>query len=105
LVWSDQQVKDAFEKDISRFEIAVNNAVTRLLKQNQFDALVSFAFNVGPAGMRGSQVVKCINAGNFTLAAAAFDNWHIPPEITSRRNGEREQFKGTHFTPTYSEAA
>jgi GH24 family phage-related lysozyme (muramidase) len=38
-----------------------------------------------------------LNAGDYAGAALQFDRWHIPPEITSRRNGEREQFRGTAF--------
>ena len=38
-----------------------------------------------------------MNAGDLDGAAAEFDRWHIPASITSRRNGEREQFKGTRF--------
>lgn len=98
LVWTDDQIKTAFAQDIQRFEDAVNGAVTVALTQNQFDALVSFSFNVGVGAFRSSTLVKKINLGDFAAAAAQFDVWHIPPEITSRRNGEREQFKGTAFT-------
>lgn len=44
---------------------AVNKAVKVPLTQNQFDALVSFAYNVGTSnnGMSGSTLVKKINAG------------------------------------------
>jgi lysozyme len=105
LVWTDQQVMAAFGKDIERFENAVNGAVTVPLEQHQFDALVSFSFNCGVRALAHggngggpSGILLALNAGDYDTAAARFDNWHIPPEITSRRNGEREQFKGTAFT-------
>jgi lysozyme len=97
LVWTDEQVMEALRNDLDRFEQAVNGGVTQELQQHQFDALVSFAFNVGVQAFRQSTMLKRINEGNFGAAAAQFDVWHIPPEITSRRNGEREQFKGTAF--------
>jgi lysozyme len=102
LVWTDDQIKAAFAQDIDRFEQAVNGAVTVTLAQHQFDALVSFSFNVGVGAFQKSTLVKKINLGDFAGAAAQFDVWHIPPEITSRRNGEREQFKGTAFTARIS---
>lgn len=94
LVWTDAQVMDALRRDIARFERAVNDAVTIDLDQYQFDALVSFAFNVGETAFKNSTLVRKLNAGDIDGAAGQFDRWHIPPEITSRRNGEREQFKG-----------
>ena len=103
LVWTDAQIKDTFAKDIERFEAAVNADTKDKLNQHQFDACVSFAFNIGTGGFHRSEVLRCILIGAWEGAARAFDNWHIPPEITSRRNGEREQFKGTHFVPTYDE--
>jgi len=84
-------------KHLEAFEAAVNNAVKVPLTQNQFDALVSFAYNVGTGAFSSSTMVKRINAGLFDEVPAQFDRWHIPPEITSRRNGEREQFKGTAY--------
>jgi GH24 family phage-related lysozyme (muramidase) len=101
LVWTDEQVMAAFRRDIERFERAVEAAVTVALQQHQFDALVSFCFNVGIGAFQSSTLVRKLNAGDFAGAAAQFDVWHIPPEITSRRNGEREQFKGAAFVPRY----
>ena len=97
LVWTDDEVKAAFAKDIQRFEQAVTEACPGI-NQNQFDALVSFSFNVGVGAFTNSTLVRKIKAGDFAAAAAHFDVWHIPPEITPRRNGEREQFKGTAFS-------
>ncbi len=97
LVWTDGQVRDAFAKDIERFEKAVNDAVKVPLEQYQFDALVSMAFNVGQGAFAGSTLVRKLNAGDIDGAAGQFDRWHIPPEITPRRNAEREQFLGNQF--------
>lgn len=97
LVWTEEQVREALAHDLERFEKAVNDNVTVGLEQCQFDALVSFAFNVGAGAFASSTLLKRINTYRFEEAALQFDRWHIPPEITSRRNGEREQFRGTRF--------
>lgn len=84
-------------RNLDRFEKSVNAGVTVGLEQHQFDALVSFAFNVGEGAFRSSTLLRKINLHQFEAAAEQFDRWHIPSEITSRRNGEREQFRGTRF--------
>lgn len=93
LVWTDQQVADAFADDIQWAEDAVNKYVTVPLKQNQFDALVSFTFNVGETAFRRSTLVRVLNTGDYEEAAVCFDMWHKPKEIIGRRDSEREQFK------------
>lgn len=93
LVWTDEQVQYAFLKDILWAEEAVNE-VNALLKQHQFDALVSFVFNVGATAFKKSTMKKMLDAGMFKEAALQFDRWHIPVEITGRRNSERDQFLG-----------
>ena len=95
--WSDVRIEEAFAKDLQRFEDAINNSVHKPLTQNQFDALVSFAYNVGVRAFESSTMLRYINAGEMGAASLEFNRWHIPPEITSRRNAEREQFKGTQF--------
>jgi lysozyme len=95
LVWSDVQVMDALRKDIAITEKCLDDNVTVLLGQEQVDALCSFIFNVGIGAFRRSTMLKYINKGMMKEAAAEFDRWHIPPEITSRRNSEKSQFQGT----------
>lgn len=97
LVWTREQCEQVFAEDLAKYEKAVNDNVRVPMEQHQFDALVSFAHNIGVAGVANSWVVRELNAGRLEAAAAAFDNWHKPPAIISRRNGEREQFKGTRF--------
>lgn len=95
LVWSDAQVLDALRKDIAITEKCLDNNVVTVLGQQQVDALCSFIFNVGINAFRRSTMLRLINKGMLREAALEFDKWHIPPEITSRRNSEKAQFQGT----------
>jgi lysozyme len=97
LVWTSEKCEQVFAEDLAKYEKAVNDSVHVPLEQHQFDALVSFAHNIGVAGVMNSWVVRDINAGNLEAAIAAFDNWHQPPSIITRRNGEKAQFAGTAF--------
>ena len=85
-------------EDLARFEKCINDSVRVPLEQYEFDALVSWAFNVGAGAAATSTLVRLLNEhAPPAEVAAQFDRWHIPAEITSRRNGEREQFKGEAF--------
>jgi lysozyme len=105
LVWTRDKAEQVFANDLAKYEKAVNDNVHVPMEQYQFDALVSFAHNIGEAGVANSWVVRELNAGRLEAAAAAFDNWHKPASIITRRNGEREQFKGTRFVARWQEAA
>lgn len=94
LVWTDQQVQTALQADLKASEDAVNT-VTYPLSQNQFDALVSFVFNVGVTAFNKSTMKKYINLGQLPLAIAEFDKWNIPKEIIGRRMSEKKQFSET----------
>jgi lysozyme len=93
LVWTNGQITTALRNDLDEVEQALNTYVLTPLTQNQFDALASFIFNVGVNSFKRSTMLKYINLRNFDAATLEFDRWHIPPEITDRRNSERDQFK------------
>lgn len=93
LVWTAEQVRSALETDVGKCEDAINENVKVSLTQNQFDALGSFIFNVGVNAFKASTLLKILNTGDYVGAAAQFDRWHIPPEITGRRNSEKAQFQ------------
>lgn len=78
--------------DLKTAEDAVNKSVKVSLTQNQYDALVSFVFNVGMRAFTTSTLLKVLNMGNYAEAAAQFNRWVIPKEITKRRMDEKEQF-------------
>lgn len=108
LVWTEDQCREAFRRDVVRFENSVNACVTVPLKQHEFDALVSFAFNVGEAalphgggGGGPSSILAAVNRGDMAAAANCFNNWMADPECRTRRAGEREQLAGRHFQARY----
>lgn len=72
---AEYQAKAYMAHDLKKFESAVNNAVTVPLNQNQFDALVSLAYNIGTNAFSGSTLVKKLNSNDFRGAADQFDVW------------------------------
>lgn len=81
-------------RDLESFEAGVNSAVKVPLNQDQFDALVSLAFNIGVGRFKKSTLVKRLNNGDYAGAGAAFLMWNSPPEIIGRRRTEQRQFLG-----------
>ncbi len=85
---ADQRLAD----ELHTYEVAVSAAAGEC-NQNQFDALVCFAWNVGAAGMRGSSVIKAHRRGDHEAAARAFGLWNrsagkVWPGLTRRRAAE-----------------
>lgn len=66
---SQAQGMDLMTKDLVRFEIAVTDMVKVPLTQSQFDALVSFTYNVGAGALNRSLVLERLNEGNYRAAA------------------------------------
>lgn len=101
LVWSDEQIEMAFRADLKRFEAAVSQ-VKVYLTQNQYDALVSFAFNVGTGAFLSSTLLRRLNEGRYAEASKEFRRWTIPAEVTTRRAGEWDQFNTPDGRPVHA---
>lgn len=69
------QAKAYMQNDLKSFEQTVNNTVKVPLNQNQFDALVSLAYNIGTNAFSKSMLVKKLNANDIRGAADQFDVW------------------------------
>jgi lysozyme len=88
-----QQCLDLLAQDLAGTEKAVSDAVTVPLTQNQFNALVSFAFNVGNEAFRSSTLLKCLNQGQYEavptqLRRWVYDNGVVVQGLRNRRENE-----------------
>jgi lysozyme len=73
---TEEQATKLLSNTIKGFEKAVNTYVTSDINQNQFDALVSFTYNVGPDQFKKSTLLKYINKNpNDPNIALEFAKW------------------------------
>lgn len=70
-----EQAKEYMRHDLMEFEHTVNSSVKVPLNQNQFDALVSLAYNIGSSAFKSSTLVKKLNTGDYQGAADQFNVW------------------------------
>jgi lysozyme len=91
------EVDDILKKDLARFESGVSRLCPVSLTQGQFDALVSFSFNVGLGNLQRSTIRMKVNRGDMEGAAEGFLDWtkaggKVLKGLVSRRNDERALF-------------
>ncbi len=87
--------------DLSGVARAVEAALLAPVSVPQFEALVSFAFNVGPQAFAASSVVRRVNEGAYLQAAAALELWRradfdgdalVVDALVRRRAAEKAHF-------------
>ncbi len=76
LTWTMQQVTEALIKDTETAQNAVNKLVRVPITQNQFDALVSFVFNVGVGAFTKSTLLRKLNVMDYHGASKEFPRWN-----------------------------
>lgn len=96
-VCTESEAMAWLREDCAEAEACVETWVEPDLAQHQFDALVSFVFNLGCGNFKGSTLLKLINAGNFGAAKAQFKKWNkaagrVLAGLTTRRLAEAEMF-------------
>lgn len=85
------------QKDLKRFERVVESSIDVSLTQEQFDALVSFTYNLGGGALRKSTLRRILNQGDYQGAAEEFLRWvkaggKTLKGLVRRRAAERELF-------------
>jgi len=91
---------ELLKSDLRRFENTVNKSIKVTLKQHEFDALVSLAFNIGASAFTKSTLVKKINTGaDITNIEEAWKSWRmgggkVLPILVRRREREVKMYKG-----------
>lgn len=84
--------------DLADSEGCVGSFVSAALNQNQYDALVSLTFNIGPGNFRSSTLLRKLNAADYDGAALEFARWdkqggQVLKGLTIRRAAEQELFR------------
>jgi len=100
MVITESQAEQMLAEDLVRFERIVERQVQVPLNQGQFDALVSFTYNVGEGNFTESTLLRKLNAGDTAGAAEQFSRWvhadgKVLPGLVTRRAAERALFLGT----------
>jgi len=95
--WTQEQADNRLMKDLGFYESDVLRYVTVPLTQNQFDALVSFTYNLGASNLRRSTLLDMLNDGRYEGAADQFLLWvnrgsKFEKGLTRRRKAERLLF-------------
>jgi len=94
---TQEQAELYLAEDVKRAEADVNAKLTVEVTQDEFDALVDFAFNCGCGNLNNSTLLKKLNAGDFEGAAQEFLKWdmaagHHMAGLLRRRQAEELLF-------------
>jgi len=90
---TEPEARALMKRQAEAFAKAVRSMLTRELTDDQFSALVSFAFNVGETNFRRSSVLKAVNAGDDAAVARRLGLWvksggKVWPGLVRRRAAE-----------------
>ena len=94
---TEGQADELLREDVRNFERCINRNVRVPLTNNEFSALVSWAFNIGCGAVQTSTLLRVLNQGNKTRAADELLRWNrgdgrVLKGLIRRRQAERELF-------------
>lgn len=97
---TEEMATDMLVSDLAWAEAAVNAYVEVPLAQGQFDALVSFTFNLGTSALANSTLRRLLNQEDYVGAAGQFGRWiyageTVLPGLVKRRAAEQALFSGS----------
>lgn len=98
--WTDEDVRVLLAQDLVRFEKDVDATIKVDLNQNQFDALVSFAFNIGTGAFNSEiGVAEALNAGMHGDVPRQLRKWNkaggkVSQGLVNRRENEIKLWNG-----------
>ena len=93
-------VRDCFlEEEMMEYEGYINDLVEVPLEQNQFDALVSWVYNLGSGNLQSSTMLRVLNEGKYEEVPAQIRRWNkaggeVYEGLVKRRESEAVMFMG-----------
>lgn len=101
---TQEEANEILARDLGKYEAAVTRGLARVPTQNQFDAMVSLCYNVGPGNFAKSSVLRHFNAGQFGSAASSFALWNkadgrVLAGLSRRRAAEASLFSKAVLPP------
>jgi GH24 family phage-related lysozyme (muramidase) len=101
VILTKPEAEELLKDDLAPFIDMINENVHAPLSQSQFDALVSFAYNIGPKAFLKSDTLRALNNGRPLDAANGFDIWrkseidgktYVVDALMRRRTAEKALF-------------
>ena len=96
-VITQQQADEMLVEEMAEYEGYINRAVKVELNQNQFDAMVSWVYNLGNGNLGASTLLKVLNMGDYAGVPAQMLRWNkaggkVLEGLTRRRQAEADLF-------------
>ena len=96
-VITETQAHEMLVEELDEYESYINDLVTVSLNQNQFDAMVSWVYNLGGGNLRASTLLKVLNSGDYAGVPAQMMRWNkaggkVLEGLTRRRQAEADLF-------------
>ena len=96
-VITEAQAHEMLVEELDEYESYINDLVTVGLNQNQFDAMVSWVYNLGGGNLRASTLLKVLNSGDYAGVPAQIMRWNkaggkVLEGLTRRRQAEADLF-------------
>jgi lysozyme len=96
-VITETQAHEMLVEELKEYENYILNAVEVDLNQNQFDAMVSWVYNLGPTNLKSSTLLKELNSKNYNAAAQEITKWNkaggkVLTGLVRRREAEASLF-------------
>ena len=95
--WSEDHADHMLEVEMEEYEKYINDLVEVELNQNQFDAMVSWVYNLGVGNLQSSTLLKVLNAGDYAGVPEQIMRWNKAggktlEGLTRRRQAEAVLF-------------
>ena len=95
---TEDKAEQMLAKELVEFEDYINKYVIADLEQNQYDALTSWVYNLGPTNLLSSTMLKVLNAGKYSEVPYQMKRWNragglVSKGLTRRREAEARLFE------------